>query len=36
MAAHDILGFTILLVSGSAIVVGLIRQFGPQLRRRRH
>jgi hypothetical protein len=35
MATDDVLGFTILLVSGSAMVVGLIRQFGPQLRRRR-
>ncbi|MCU1570657.1 MAG: hypothetical protein JWR33_1398 [Naasia sp.] len=36
MAPHDILGFTILLVSGSAMVLGLVRQFGPTLRRRRN
>jgi hypothetical protein len=35
MATDDVLGFTILLVSGSAMVIGLIRQFAPTVRRRR-
>lgn len=35
MATDDVLGFTILLVSGGTMVIGLFRQFGPQLRRRR-
>ncbi len=35
MATDDLLGFTILIVSGGAMVVGLVRQFAPQVRRRR-
>ncbi len=35
MATDDVLGFTILVVSGGAMVIGLVRQFAPQLRRRR-
>jgi hypothetical protein len=35
MAPHDVLGFTIILLSGSAMVLGLVRQFSPTLRRRR-
>lgn len=35
MATDDILGFTILIVSASAMVFGLVRQFAPQLLRRR-
>ena len=35
MATDDVLGFTILIVSGGAMVFGLLRQFLPTLRRRR-
>lgn len=35
MAPQDVLGFTIILLSGSAMVFGLVRQFSPALRRRR-
>ncbi|WP_269846380.1 hypothetical protein [Naasia lichenicola] len=35
MQANDILGFSILVVSGSALVVGLVRQFAPTFTRRR-
>ena len=35
MHANDVLGFSILLVSGSALVIGLVRQFVPNFTRRR-
>lgn len=35
MATNDVLGFAILILSGSAMVAGLVRQFAPSLRRRR-
>jgi len=35
MAANDVVGFTILLVSGAAMIAGLLRQFAPTLRRNR-
>ena len=35
MAPNAIVGFSILLLSGSAMILGLVRQFGPTLRRRR-
>jgi len=35
MDANDVLGFSILLVSGSALVIGLVRQFAPSFTRRR-
>jgi hypothetical protein len=35
MQANDVLGFSILVVSGSALVAGLVRQFAPTIMRRR-